>query len=82
VARAEAKQEEVAKEAAAAAASYHAEVKRRDLAVAVAEAEAMRCRDAQIGLASKHTSEVAEEREKVRVSLEKADRDIRGLMEE
>ena len=46
MARAEAKQEEVVKEAAAAAASYHAEVKRRDLAVAVAEAEAMRCRDA------------------------------------
>jgi hypothetical protein len=82
VALAEERQEKAAKEAAAAAAAYRADVKQRDEAVARAEAEAMYCREAQVKLQNRHTSEVAEEREQVRVRLEKADQEVRRLHDE
>ena len=66
-------------EAAAAATTYHADVKRRDRAVALAEAEAMRCREAQTKLENQRSSEVAEEYEKMRLGQEKAEREIREL---
>ena len=69
MALAEERQEKAAKEAAAAAAAYRADVKQRDEAVSRAEAEAMYCREAQEKLQNRHTSEVAEEREQVRVRL-------------